>query len=335
MDGAAVTRIACSVDLDAPGRQPARQIGHLAVPFSDDAHAYGVIPVPICVLSGQAGPTVLLAAGVHGDEYEGPVVLRRLIRTLDPAGIAGRLIILPALNLPAVRAARRTSPLDGGNMNRAFPGDPDGGPTAQIAHYVEAVLLPRCQAALDLHSGGTTGEYVPCAYVYAGGPLAAAKLAMADAFGAPLAVIVGATAETRSLSAACERAGVAMIATELGGGGGLSRPALEVAQAGLLAVLRHLGVLPPEAGDAARRTVRVRVPGAGHFLMCPAAGLFDPAVWLGERVDAGGLAGWLHAEDPAEAPRAVHFTHGGQVVARRVPSLAKRGDTLFTTAVPA
>ena len=190
--------------------------------------------MPIAVLAGGAGPTVLLAAGVHGDEYEGPIALRRLIERTAPAALRGRLIMLPALNLPAVRAARRTSPVDGGNLNRAFPGDPDGGPTAQIAWYVERMLLPHCQAAIDLHSGGTAAEYLPCAYVYAGGPQSAAKTALAHAFGAPLAVVVGATAETRSLSAACERAGVPMISAELGGGGFVSRRgAVDVAEAGI------------------------------------------------------------------------------------------------------
>jgi predicted deacylase len=329
--GAAVlTRIACSIPLDVPGRH----IGHLAVPFSDDAHAYGVIPVPIAVLGGGDGPTVLLTAGVHGDEYEGQIVLRRLLRTLDPARLAGRLIVLPALNLPAVRAARRTSPVDGANMNRAFPGDPDGGPTAQIAHYVEAVLLPRCQAALDLHSGGTASEYLPCSYVYAGGAMAAAKMAMADAFAAPIAIVVGATAETRSLSAACERQGVKMIATELAGGGFVSHAALALADAGTRAVLRHLGVLPADPEDATRRTRRLQVPDRSHFLVCPANGLFEPLVTLGDNVDLGTAAGWVHdVDDPAVAPVPVNFASAGTVVARRLPALARRGDYLFTTAV--
>jgi predicted deacylase len=329
---ARMTRISCSIPLDAPGLH----IGHLGVPFSDDAHAYGVIPAPIAVLGGAPGPTVLLSAGVHGDEYEGQIVLRRLLRDLDPARLAGRLILLPALNLPAVRAARRCSPVDGANMNRAFPGDPDGGPTAQLAHYVEQELLPRCQAAVDLHSGGTASEYLPCAYVYAGGPMAEAKMRLARAFGAPLSVLVGTTAETRSLSAACERCGIPMIATELGGGARVDAGALAVADGGVRAVLRHLGLLPPEPADSARRTRFVEVPGRAHFLMCPASGLFEPLVELGTTVEAGTLAGWAHdIDDPATAPVAVHFAAPGIVVARRLPALARRGDYLFTTAVEA
>jgi predicted deacylase len=311
-----MTRIACSIPLDAPGLR----IGHLSVPHSDDAHAYGVIPVPIAVLNGQPGPTMLLAAGVHGDEYEGQIAL----------------IVLPACNAPAVRAARRVSPVDGANMNRAFPGDPDGGPTAQIAHYIEAVLLPHCHYALDLHSGGRAAEYTPCAYVYAGGTMAAAKLAMAQAFAAPLALLVGSTAETRSLSAACERAGVPMIATELGGGGALSEAALAVAEDGVQGLLRHAGLLAPLAGDDARRTRCLHLPDRRHFLMSPRAGLFQPAVQLGQTVAEGMVAGWLHdVDDPAVEPRPVPFAAAGIVVARRLPVLTGAGDYLCTTAVPA
>jgi predicted deacylase len=326
-----MTRIACSIPLDAPGLR----IGYLAVPHSDDAHAYGVIPVPIAVLNGQPGPTVLLAAGVHGDEYEGQIALRRLLHQLDPAKLRGRLIVIPACNAPAVRAGRRVSPVDGANMNRAFPGDPDGGPTAQIAHYVETVLLPQCQFALDLHSGGKAAEYTPCAYVYSGGPMAAAKLAMAQAFGAPLALLVGSTAETRSLSAACERAGVPMIATELGGGGVLSEAALAVAEDGIYGVLRHVGLIARMAGDEARRTRCLHLSDRRHFLMCPRAGLFEPSVHLGQSVAEGTVAGWLHdVDDPAPAALPVAFAVAGIVVARRLPVLTGVGDYLCTTAVP-
>ena len=70
--------------------------------------------------------------------------LGKLIRALEPADVRGRIIILPSANFPAAMAGMRTSPLDEGNLNRSFPGDPYGGPTAQIADYIESVLLPQC-----------------------------------------------------------------------------------------------------------------------------------------------------------------------------------------------
>ena len=323
-----VSRIACSINLEGPGRR----VGFLGVPFSDDTHAYGVIPVPIAVLASGAGPTVLLTAGVHGDEYEGQIVLRRLLREIDPTALNGRIVLMPAVNLPAVRAARRTSPLDGGNMNRAFPGSADGGPTAQIAHWIETVLLPECDAALDLHSGGRTAEYLPCGYVYEGGPCAVEKIALAHAFGAPITVLVGSTAEDRSLSAAAERVGIPMIAAELAGGATVSPAALEIADAGTRAALRHVGVLGGKREESERRTRLVRIPDRRHFVFCPRAGMVEPRAAPGDPVAAGDLAAIVHdLDDPAAQPTEVRFAGGGLVLVRRLPTLAAAGDYLFTT----
>ena len=120
-----MTQINSTVDLDREGKQ----IGALHVPHSVTRSAYEVLPIPVGVIRNGRGPQVLLSAGNHGDEYEGQVVLTRLLQTLQPEQIRGGLIIIPALNLPAALAATRVSPLDDGNLNRVFPGDPDGGPT--------------------------------------------------------------------------------------------------------------------------------------------------------------------------------------------------------------
>lgn len=100
------SRVTTSVDFERQGRQN----GFLSVPFSQHDSAYGRIQIPVTCIRNGEGPTVLLLAGVHGDEYEGQIALGRLIRDLDPAALRGRLIVLPALNLPAVSAARRVSP---------------------------------------------------------------------------------------------------------------------------------------------------------------------------------------------------------------------------------
>ena len=155
------TRIRCFVDFERDGKQ----VAHLQLPHSSNLSAYGWIGIPICVVKNGRGPTLYLGAGNHGDEYEGQITLARLIRELDPGGIQGRLIILPAANLPAALAGQRCSPIDDGNLNRSFPGDPDGPPTAAIAHFIESVLLPMCDTALDLHSGGKTLDYLPSALV--------------------------------------------------------------------------------------------------------------------------------------------------------------------------
>ena len=109
--------ITATIDLEAPGAQH----GFLRLPYSRDDSAWGSVMIPIAVIRGAPGPTALLTGGNHGDEYEGPIALFDLARTLDPAVVTGAVIILPALNTPAFRAATRTSPIDRGNLNRSFP----------------------------------------------------------------------------------------------------------------------------------------------------------------------------------------------------------------------
>ena len=332
---AAPSRIRCSIDLDAPGRR----VGWLEVRHSDNRHAYGFIPVPIACLGNGRGPTVLVTAGNHGDEHEGKIIARRLIRELDPDRVHGRLLVVPALNASAVAADARVSPIDGGNMNRAYPGDAQGTPTFAIAHYVETVLLPMCDAALDLHSGGKASEYLPCAFlVRAGSPdMLRAKVEAATVFGAPVTTVVSASADHRSLSGAADRHGVVNIATELGGGGTVGIEALAAGEAGTRRWLAHLGLLEPEAtpspAPAATRFLETR--GRDDFVPAPMDGLFEPRVELGAEVNAGDVAGIVHpVDDPERDGAEVRFSTAGIVVCRRVPARTVRGDFLFHVGTP-
>ncbi len=125
-----------TIDFDRTGKQ----VGFVDIPHSPHEDAWGATRIPIAVIANGRGPTVILQAGNHGDEYEGPITLGELIRELDPGMVSGRIIFLPAINVPAVLAGRRTSPVDGLNLNRTFPGDPAGTITQQISAYVSDVV---------------------------------------------------------------------------------------------------------------------------------------------------------------------------------------------------
>ncbi len=314
------------IDLDAPGKR----LGHVRVPWSSHESAYGWIPVPIGVIRGAPGPDVLLTAGNHGDEYEGQIGLLKLLRALQPEQVRGRLIILPRLNLPAAAAGRRTSPLDDGNLNRLFPGEAEGGPTGQIAHFVTTALMPITQASLDIHSGGSSLDYLPCLYlrVPSDAALRQRQLDAAKAFGLPLALLVEKPQTHRSLSAAALAHGHVHIATEIGGGATTRPSSQRVCDEGIRRLLRHLGVLdeaPPEA--AAPRLMRVAGP--EHYLYAPVRGLFEPSFELGQTVAQGAVAGFIHfAEEPDRPPCTLHFEREGMVVCRRVSSLVAPGDCL-------
>lgn len=319
---------AAEIDFDTPGFRT----GYVRLSHSDDRHAFSVIPVPVAVLvGGRPGPTMFLSGGTHGDEYEGQALLHRLLRATDPAGLAGRLIVMPALNLPAVRAGRRVSPLDGGNLNRVFPGDPATGPTGAIAAWVAANVLSRAGFACDLHSGGGSGRYLPCAYLHWGGDAAfrRRKIAAARAFGAPFTVIAAGTGAYGSMTAECDRRGVVMVSAEFGGGASLDVALKDLAAACLERLLAHAGIR--DAGVAPDGETRfLRLAGSGSAPMAEVPGLFEPARRIGETVRAGDLAGTIWPVTALGSPGVeVRFPRDGLLVVERVRPMVEPGDLLF------
>jgi uncharacterized protein len=329
------SRITTQIRFDEDGKQ----FGFLSVPHSTHDSAYGRIQIPIACMRNGDGPTALLIAGNHGDEYEGQFALGRLMRELEPSDVTGRVLILSALNLPAVSAARRTSPLDGGNLNRLFPGAVDGDPTAMIAHYVESVLLPMADLAMDLHSGGSSLMYKPCAIVRDNGPDAFVRrqFAALKAFGGTLAYVTDGRNQgaERTFAAAADRCGVVAITTELGGGAAADPDGIHLADTGIRRVLHQIGILK-SAPPAAPKPLRLmKVEGPRSYVLAPESGLFEPAVQLGEEVVCGALAGQIVFPDtPWREPAPVHVEASGLIICKRAVVWTRRGDCLFQILAP-
>src|SRR5438105_4973179 len=147
--------ITTSLEFDKPGKSQ----GFLQAPYSHNLGGWANVLIPITIISRGKGPTVLAMGGNHGDEYQGQIAIMKLARELTPEMVSGRLILIPSLNFPAARAGTRLSPLDGQNLNRAFPGQPEGAVTSQIAHYLTTVLFPLADVVIDIHSGGRSMEF--------------------------------------------------------------------------------------------------------------------------------------------------------------------------------
>jgi N-alpha-acetyl-L-2,4-diaminobutyrate deacetylase len=101
-------KVGISIDIEAEGKQ----FGHLSVPHSRNESGWGAVHLPIVSIRNGDGPTVVLTGGNHGDEYEGPIALLKLVRALEASQIAGRVVVIPALNYPAVMGGMRVSPID-------------------------------------------------------------------------------------------------------------------------------------------------------------------------------------------------------------------------------
>ncbi|MBD0417141.1 succinylglutamate desuccinylase/aspartoacylase family protein [Oryzicola mucosus] len=327
---ASTTRIWTDVDFDRDGKQ----FGCLRLPFSTDLSAYGTIPIPIVCIRNGTGPTALLVAGNHGDEYEGQVALAKLARQIEAWDVSGRIILLPALNSPAVTAGRRVSPLDEGNLNRMFPGDANGTPTQMIAHYVTKILLPMSSIVIDLHSGGRSLHYLPCCMIRSSSSdMETSKLIeLMQIFGAPYGSISDGSAGggATTLSATAQALGVLAITTELGGGASLSSTGEALARDGTVRCLKHLGILPNAPVAPAGTTRIMRVNGKQAFAYAPVRGIFEPMIEIGDEVVAGQCAGFLHPLDGPDQPvTAVHCAQSGLVACRRAPAFTEAGDCLF------
>lgn len=323
------------LDFDRPGKQT----GYINIPHSPHDDAWGATRIPLCIIKNGEGPTAILMGGNHGDEYEGPIALGEIIRDLDPASISGRLIILPALNLPAVMAGLRTSPVDGLNLNRTFPGNPVGSITEQITAYLSDYIFPLGDAMLDLHSGGSSLNILPSAIVEPA-PTQEHQRRNIDAvlaFDAPLTVVIDNLGEPRTSTAASVRAGLTTVGTEMAGAGTVSKEALDICRRGVRNVLAHLGILPAASASERRHGERpiLKIPGPNGYVFATAEGVFEAEHELGTMVRAGDVAGRIHfLHQPWRQPETLHYNADGMVYGRRQPGHVILGNCCVVVAAP-
>lgn len=327
--------ITTDVDYDRDGKQ----VSYLRAPHSRNTSGWGSLLIPIVVIKNGVGPTVLFTAGIHGDEYEGPVSLLKLGRELEPEAVQGRVIILPALNLPAVRNNTRLSPIDGKDLNRVFPGNPRGTMTEIIAHYVRHAIVPLCDAVVDLHSGGYSMNFVPYISMHYLEDTVQYEQTFAamQAFQAPVGLIIEELSGEGLLDYEVERAGKIFLCAEMGGAGVLSRPALRVAEVGARNVLKHFGVIEGspllrEEQDALPMRL-MEVPGPDHYHVAPADGIYETFFRLEEWVEAGRPVGQIHFyEDLGCEPESIVAKRAGMLIITRGPGWVERGDVVAVLA---
>ena len=319
-----------AVDFDAEGVQH----GHLKIPYSGDDSAWGAIMIPVTVVKNDVGPTVIFTGANHGDEYEGPIALWWLSNELKSKDIRGRVIIVPAMNYPAFKAGKRTSPIDGGNMNRAFPGRPDGTITEIIADYFNRVLLPMADYVADMHSGGKTLDFVPfaCAHVLEDKHQQARCIAAMEAFNAPYSLMLLELDSAKMYDTAAEKMGKVFIGTELGGGGSASATTVAIAKRGILNLLKHAGILSgePERGPS----ISLVTPDHRSFVTSEHSGLLEMCVDLGADVKNGEVIALVHdIERTGTQPVEYKATIDGVLAGRHYPSLTQPGDNLAVIAI--
>ncbi|WP_284455678.1 N(2)-acetyl-L-2,4-diaminobutanoate deacetylase DoeB [Alloalcanivorax xenomutans] len=324
--------ISATVDYHRDGVQH----GFLKLPHSHDDSAWGSLMIPIAVVRNSAGPTVLLTGGNHGDEYEGITALIKLANRLRARDIAGRVIIVPMMNHPAALNGTRTSPIDKGNLNRAFPGDPCGTLTERIADYFTRYLVPLSDVVLDIHSGGRTLDLLPFAATHRlpDQDLARRCLEGALAFGAPNTLLMSELEGAALFDTVVENQGKVFISTELRGGGTSTPESVALAERGVENVLRYAGVLAGEPHPPVSASRMLEIPDNDHYLQSENAGLLEFCVGLGDEIRAGDLIARIYGmERTGAAPVEYRAPVSGILIGRRHPARVAMGDTFAVLAV--
>lgn len=323
-----------AIDWDSPGRRI------YSAPFTSDG-AWGRIRIPLAIFCApRPGATIVAIGGTHGDEYEGPVALKNLIATLDPGDlIAGRLIVLPVLNAPAFFADQRASPLDGGNMNRAFPGDTRGTITSRIARFVTDEVLARADVVIDLHAGGRGFQFMPCMSFHRVDDPAQFREFRETAllFGTPFVMLYTSGMGSGLLTEEAEAMGKITIGSELGFGASTNLHGTRWAHQGLLNVMRQRGLLAGPVQDLTlprygpqRVVAQLDID---RYITAPISGVCEPLVELGAFVRAGEPVVRMHDFERVDEPGIdIPAPLDGYVLTQRFRARTDQGDVVVVIA---
>jgi N2-acetyl-L-2,4-diaminobutanoate deacetylase len=238
------------------------------------------------------------------------------------------------MNYPAFRAGTRTSPIDKGNMNRTFPGRPDGTVTEKIADYFQRELLPRADIVLDFHSGGKTLDFVPfcAAHVLPDKAQEAKAFAAVEAFSAPYSVKMLEIDTVGMYDTAAEEMGKVFVTTELGGGGTARAETVRIARRGVINVLRHAGIVA--GAPDSEPTQWLDMPSGDCFSFAEDDGMIETMVDLGGEIRKGEVIARIHdVTRTGTAPKEIRAKMDGLLAARHFPGLVKAGDCAAVIAV--
>jgi len=285
------------------------------------------------IAGARPGPCVALIGGVHGDEDEGVLSVRRVAALLRDRPISGRLRALAMSNPSACTAYTRCTPEDGQNLARVFPGKPDGSLTERTAHAITARVLTGADALIDLHSAGRDFAMpLFCGYHADDNDLGRRCEALARAFGAPLTWAHLTVSHGRSLSAARDL-GIPAIYAEASGGSEVRGAESDAFVGGVLNVLRLLGLVDEPVPPTRSKLIRDPGGNTDAGVLAPVSGTWVTRTTAGGMVGEGDLLAEIYGEDGVKraevtAPRA------GIVMMLRRLSRVSEGTSVAMVAAP-
>jgi len=276
----------------------------------ENEKGFGFLPVvglpeqfwpPVVIIKGQKlSPMLTVTGGIHGCEYSSIEAAKQITEELQPKDLLGTVVVCPIVNVAAFFARRAyVNPLDEKNLNRMFPGDPEGSASQRLAYQVAQSLIQPADVYIDLHGGDIIEALVPFT-IYPPGPtpgLEQESRQLAQWFGIPNIIRTSLPGSTYDYAV---RLGKPAILTEAGQQGILSQEAVTSLKQGVFLVLNRLGAFTSEAADKFIANFQSEaMPNQVVFhdidwLKSPASGIWYPAVSCGDFVQKGQTLGRVH-----------------------------------------
>lgn len=224
------------------------------------------VRIPVAIFHGVSdGPVLCISGGVHGYEYSSIEAVQRIFGLIDPAKLSGTVVVVPVVNPPSFESRGPQGgwsnafqcPIDGININRIFPGNPEGTMGYQIAYVFMSQVIPKIDFLIDCHGGDLNEELSPYVIVGAGGDKEKTKglEILAASYDTDLVSI--STSKGGSCFAASQLGKPAIVA-EAGGFGRLDENAVRWHVDGMLNVMKRLKMIVGTPNKPREQRIRKR-----------------------------------------------------------------------------
>lgn len=233
----------------------------------------------------KKGPTLLLNAAVHGNEVVGVEVVRKIVDEIDPADLRGNLVAVPIVNPMAFTSGQRWDPYDNVDMNRIFPGDPEGTMTERVAHSFFAIFARRADYIIDLHSAEFPDELIPHIRIRVDRPTRQ-YLDLVASTGIN-AVWKGPSIKGM-LQTQAFQSKIPCVTVEIGAAGAITKSDVTVGTTAVKNVMAVLGMIDEKASIPDRQ---ILLQSNEAWIRSPFGGIFKPAITLGQFVKKGDVIG--------------------------------------------
>lgn len=284
-----------------------------------------VIEIPIFSYEAKApGPTLLLMAGMHGDEINGVEIMRRIITRKLYEVEAGRVICMPVFNIFGFINFSREVP-DGKDINRAFPGSANGSLASQAAHFLMDEVIPHIDYGIDFHTGGKQINNYPQVRAMLDNPKTSE---LAQAFASPF--IINSPYRDKSLRKEAGKLGKSILVYEAGESLKLRKPAIDEGIGGMRRVMKHLNMIS-EAPEQKKPVVTID---KSTWTRASRSGLHYAQARNGEFLKKGDVMGVI--SDPyGEYEKKIKASHDCYIISVNNNPVVNRGDALFHTGTTA